>query len=149
MNKKTNEFLNIPADIGYVLGTVIAWYTVFFIYGQFTLMYEMGSITDIARRMLVFAVFAIAAVIYYFVTVFYLKKRKSKNLAFWFGCLHALMLTVTALMLIIFPVGDEMLAWLLVMVAYYPTVAMGMSVIYIVAYVYRYVTSDKRVDRLR
>ena len=147
MNKKTNEFLNIPADIGYVLGTVIAWYTVFFIYGQFTLMYEMGSITDIARRMLVFAVFAIAAVIYYFVTVFYLKKRKSKNLAFWFGCLHGFLMLITAQMMIFGDNGSFL--WIFLLVTYYPIIAMIIIIVYILMYVYKYITKERPVDRLR
>ena len=129
MNKENIK--NIIIDILFVIGTLFAWYTSFFIYGQFTALCEIGVLNDIVRRILVTAVFFAFFGVFYWVTRLYMERRPDKNVAFWLGMLHAAMGLLTAFVLIFFPLGSEAGIYLIMAVMYYPISVMFVIAMYI------------------
>ena len=129
MNKENIK--NIIIDILFVIGTLFAWYTSFFIYGQFTDLCEIGVLNDIVRRILVTAVFFAFFGVFYWVTRLYMERRPDKNVAFWLGMLHAAMGLLTAFVLIFFPLCSEAGIYLIMAVMYYPISVMFVIAMYI------------------
>ena len=127
----TENIKNIIIDILFVIGTLFAWYTSFFIYGQFTALCEIGVLNDIVRRILVTAVFFAFFGVFYWVTRLYMERRPDKNVAFWLGMLHAAMGLLTAFVLIFFPLGSEAGIYLIMAVMYYPISVMFVIAMYI------------------
>ena len=128
-NKKSKK--GILADIAYAVGTFFAWFTSFFIYGQFAAISGMGVMNDIVRRVLVTAVFFAFFGLYYWVTRLYMHYRPDKNVAFWIGMLHAVMGLITAFVLIFFAVDSVAAAYLIFGITMYPVMLFLVILVYI------------------
>jgi len=131
MDNKKQIAKDILIDIAYVIGSFLAWYTSFFIYGQFTALCTIGVINDIVRRVLVTAVFFAFFGVYYWVTRLYMIRRPNKNAAFWLGMLHAAMGLLTAFVLIFFSLGSEAGLYLIVGIMYYPIAVLVVIILYV------------------
>ena len=131
MDNKKQLFKDIAIDIAYVIGSFLAWYTSFFIYGQFTALCQMGLFNDIVRRVLVTAVFFAFFGVYYWVTRLYMVRRPNKNAAFWLGMLHAAMGLLTAFVLIFFSLGSDAGLYLILGITLYPIAVMVVLILYV------------------
>jgi len=131
MDNKKQIVKDILIDIAYAVGSFFAWFTSFFIYGQFTALCNMGVINDIVRRILVTAVFFAFFGVYYWVTRLYMLRRPNKNAAFWIGMLHAAMGLLTAFVLIFFALGSDAGLYLILAIMYYPIAVLVVIILYV------------------
>lgn len=146
MDNKKQLITDILIDIAYAVGTFFAWFTSFFIYGQFTALCQMGVFNDIVRRVLVTAVFFAFFGVYYWVTRLYMVRRPNKNAAFWLGMLHAAMGLLTAFVLIFFSLGSDAGLYLIVGIMYYPIAVMVVLILYVMI---KIAFAINRGDRLK
>lgn len=131
MDNKKQLIKDIAIDIIYVIGSFLAWFTSFFIYGQFTALCQIGVINDIVRRVLVTAVFFAFFGLYYWCTRLYMVRRPNKNAAFWLGMLHAGMGLLTAFALIFFSLGSDAGLYLILGISLYPIAVMVVLILYV------------------
>ena len=131
MENKKQLIKDIAIDIIYAIGSFLAWFTSFFIYGQFTAMCQMGVFNDLVRRVLVTAVFFAFFGVYYWVTRLYMVRRPNKNAAFWLGMLHAGMGLLTAFVLIFFSLGSDAGLYLILGISLYPIAVMVVLILYV------------------
>ena len=146
MDNKKQLIKDIAIDILYTIGSFLAWFTSFFIYGQFTAMCQMGVFNDLVRRVLVTAVFFAFFGVYYWVTRLYMIRRPNKNAAFWLGMLHAGMGLLTAFVLIFFSLGSDAGLYLVLGISLYPIAVMVVLILYVMI---KIAFAINQSDRLR